>query len=147
MAAVSAILAAVSARVLTIAAPHRPVESEAPYDELRASGRSPRHAEFALGIGSSVPVDPVGRQAVANGCPTRHALRVGTWWQLAAKDRGTGYLLGVDHGERIRQVLAPSGAWSNGAHLVWRSTSRDGGVSGWLFLDLMFDLFNTDPLA
>ena len=144
MATLAAVLSTVATQVLTVSGS---VVAEATYDELRAGGRSPRHKEFAVGLGQSQPGDRLGRQRPSSGDPTRHRLAVGTHYQMASKDRASGYRDAVAWGESIRGVLVAAGTWHGDANIAWTGTTRQPGPDGWLYLDLTFDLLHTDPLT
>ncbi len=145
MATLAAVLSTVATQVLTVS---ESVVSEAAYDELRAAGRSPRHKEFAVGlVGTSVPLQALGRQRPSSGDPARHRLAIGTHYQFKSKDRASGYRDAVAWGESIRAVLVAGRTWRGDAQLAWTGTTRQPGPDGWLYLDITFDLTHTDPLT
>lgn len=139
------IIADILARCLTVAGM---CSSDDVYLQARAPGRSPRHAECAVGIVRESPSSDRQRRGMSHETAE---VRVLLSWQLsgvrlasaAGNPGGEAAWHAADRAIRLA-ILTPR---TTGYEVRWTGTDRSSGAKEWVYSELSFTVIYPVPLT
>lgn len=139
----AAFLVAARAQLLTVSGA---VLSEETIHTIQASGRSPRHQEFAIGRESTSPL--TGPQKASTGMPVRHAVKVVTAYQLKPKDRATSLDSAETWAASLRSAMLAT-TWTAAVAVVvtYTGDTQAPGPDGWVWFTISLNVLQTVAIS